>query len=128
MNAILSAGRYLLIVPALIFGVMHMMNASEMASMVPIPGGVVWVYITGLAMIAAAVAVVIGKYDKLAAALLGLLILIYALTIHLPGVLKAGDDAQMMAMYMGNFLKDVGLAGGAWVYAAVMAKDKSVIG
>ncbi|MCB9283299.1 MAG: DoxX family protein [Lewinellaceae bacterium] len=124
----LSAGRYLLIVPALIFGVMHMMNASEMASMVPIPGGVVWVYITGLAMIAAAVAVVIGKYDKLAAALLGLLILIYALTIHLPGVLKAGDDAQMMAMYMGNFLKDVGLAGGAWVYAAVMAKDKSVIG
>ena len=128
MNAILSAGRYLLIVPALIFGVMHFMNAKDMAGMVPIPGGAVWVYITGIAMIAAGVAIVIGKYDKLAAALLGLLILIFALSIHLPGVMKAGEDAQMMAMYMGNFLKDVGLAGGAWVYAATMAKDKSVIG
>ncbi|MFZ2897913.1 MAG: hypothetical protein WA004_04785 [Saprospiraceae bacterium] len=125
MNAILSAGRYLLIVPPLIFGVMHLMSANAMAGMVPIPGGAVWVYITGIAMIAASLSILIGKYDKLAAALLGLLILIYALSIHLPGVLSSGGTDHGA---MGNFLKDLGLAGGAWIYAAMMAKDKSVIG
>jgi len=127
MNAILSTGRYIMVLPALIFGVMHFMNAKGMAGMVPIPGGEIWVYITGLAMIAAAVSIIIGKFDKLAAALLGLLMLIYALSIHLPGVMGAVEEAQK-AMYMGNLLKDLGLAGGAWIYASAMSKDKSVIG
>jgi putative oxidoreductase len=125
MNAILSAGRYLLIVPALIFGVFHLMSANDMAGMVPIPGGAIWVYITGICMIAAAVSIIIGKYDKLAAALLGLLILIFALSIHLPGVISTGGE-DMGAM--SSLLKDLGLVGGSWIYAAVMAKDKSVIG
>jgi putative oxidoreductase len=125
MNAILSAGRYLLIVPPLIYGVMHLMSADALAGMVPIPGGAIWVYITGIAMIAASVSILIGKYDKLAAALLGLLLIIFALSIHLPGVLSS-SGADHAAM--GGLLKDLGLAGGAWVYAAVMAKDKSVIG
>lgn len=124
MNAILSAGRYLLIIPPLIFGVMHLMSADAMAGMVPLPGGAIWVYITGIAMIAAAVSILIGKYDKLAAALLGLLMIIYALSIHLPGVIADSQNG----MAMGGLLKDLGLAGGAWIYAAVMAKDKSVIG
>ena len=89
MNAILSAGRYLLIIPPLVYGVFHFMNAKGMAEMVPIPGGAIWVYITGAAMIAAAISMVIGKFDKLASALLGLLLIIYALSIHLPGLLYA---------------------------------------
>ena len=125
MNAILSAGRYLLIIPALVLGLMHFMNGNAMAGMVPIPGGVIWVYLTGAALVAASVSIIIGKWDKLAAALLGLLLIIFALSIHLPGVLSSGgEDVGAMT----SLLKDLGLAGGAWVYAAVMAKDKSVIG
>ena len=54
-----------------------------MAGMVPsmFPGGVVWVYLTGIAMIAAVVSALIGKYDKLAFMLLGILCLIYAFTV-----------------------------------------------
>jgi uncharacterized membrane protein len=124
MNAILSAGRYLLVVPTLLFGVMHFMNANAMAGMVPIPGGAVWIYITGLALVAASVSIIIGKWDKLAATLLGLLLIIFALSVHLPGVLESAENH----VAMGGLLKDLGLAGGAWVYAASMAKDKSVIG
>lgn len=122
MNAVLGLGRYLYAVPLLVFGAFHFMNANAMAGMVPIPGGAVWVYITGLGLVAAAVSIFIGKYDKLGTALLGLMLLIFALSIHIPGVMD-GNQASMP-----NFLKDVAMAGAAWMYAASLAKDSSVIG
>ena len=42
--------------------VFHIMGADKMAGMVPIPGGVFWVYFTGVAMIAAGVSIIIRKY------------------------------------------------------------------
>ena len=124
MNAIFNAGRFLYAIPMAIFGLLHLMNADAMAPMAPF-GGVIMVYITGLALIAAAISIMIGKMDKLAAALLGLMLLIFALTIHLPGVMS-GDEARMMSS-MPMFLKDTALAGGAWIYAKI-ARDNSVIG
>ena len=120
MNGILKLGKWLFAIPMLIFGAMHLMNANAMAGMVPLPGGAIWIYITGLGLIAAAIAIFIGKMDKLAATLLGVMLLIFALSIHLPGVMS-GDEARMMAS-MPNMLKDLALAGGAFMYAQ-MATD-----
>ena len=125
MNAILGLGRFLFAIPFIIFGLFHFMNAKAMAGMVPIPGGEIWVYLTGVALIAASVAIIIGKMDKLAAFLLGLMLIIFALSIHLPGVLAGG--AENMAA-MPNLLKDTMLAGASWMYAGSMAKDNSVLG
>ena len=125
MNALLGLGKYLFAVPFIIFGLFHFMGASDMAGMVPIPGGEIWVYITGVAHIAAAVAILMGKMDKLATALLGLMLLIFALSIHLPSVLDSGGENQMA---MTALLKDIMLAGAAWMYASSMAKDNAVIG
>jgi len=122
MSTVTGLGKYLFSVPALIFGFFHLMNANAMAAMVPLPGGVIWVYLTGICMIAAAVSIYIGKLDKLATVLLALLFLIYAFSLHLSGAI-AGDQAST-----GNFLKDLGLAGGALMYAHSMAKDKGIIG
>jgi putative oxidoreductase len=119
MNAVLGLGRYLFAIPFLAFAAFHFMGANDMVGMVPIPGGVIWVYITGLGLLLAPIAMLIGKYDKLAAALLGLMLLIFALSIHLPNALN-GDP--------GGMLKDLMLAGGAWMYATNFAKDNSVIG
>ena len=58
-----------------------------MAGMVPIPGGAIWVYLTGLAMLAFIVSVFVGKFDKLAGTLLGIMILIFALGLHLPNLM-----------------------------------------
>lgn len=122
MNALLKIGKYLFAIPFLAFGVMHMMAAESMAGMVPIPGGVIWVYITGVAMIAAAISIFIGKLDKLAAFLLGLMLIIFVVTLHLKGAIS-GDQMAMSSM-----LKDLALAGGAWMYAAYVARDNGVIG
>ncbi|MCB9279444.1 MAG: DoxX family protein [Lewinellaceae bacterium] len=127
MNSLLGLGKYLFIIPLLGFGFGHLSNANAMAGMVPIPGGALWIYVTGIAMLAAAVSIVIGKWDKLATTLLGIMLLIFALSIHLPGMLNAAD-AMAKQGSMGQMMKDIGLAGGAWMYAAGLARDKSMIG
>lgn len=125
MKAILGLGRFLFAIPFIIFGLFHFMGAKDMAGMVPIPGGEIWVYVTGVALIAAAVAILIGRLDKLAAFLLGLMLLIFALSLHLPSVMDSGGQDPGA---MSSLLKDIMLAGASWMYAGTIAKDHSVIG
>lgn len=110
-----NSARYLFAIPMGIFGLFHFMSASDMAGMVPsfIPGGVIWVYITGAALLAACVSLLIRKKDKLAGLLLGLMLLIFVLTMHLPGVI-GGNEASMPML-----LKDLGLAGGAFMLSGM---------
>ncbi len=127
MNTVLNLGKYLFAIPFAVFGIMHLMSANDMAGLPPF-GGAIMVYITGLALIAATVSMLIGKMDKLATALLGLMLIIFVLSIWLPGVLNAGEDAMAAQTNLSNLLKDTMLAGGAWMYSANIAKDKAVIG
>lgn len=113
-------GRFLLAIPMAIFGILHFMAADSMAGMVPIPGGAIWVYVTGIALIAAAVSIIIQKKSRLAASLLAVMLLIFVLAIHLPGVLAGGDGGQMSMM---SLLKDLAIAGGALIYAGTQAID-----
>ena len=115
MNILTTTGaRLLYAIPMALFGIFHFLNASQMTGMVPsfIPGGVFWVYLTGLALILAAVSILIQKQARLACLLLALMLIIFVLTIHLPGL--GGENAQM-AMPM--LLKDTALAGGALAFA-----------
>jgi uncharacterized membrane protein len=125
MNTLLNIGKYFLFAPLLGLGVKHLYDAKAIAGMVPtfFPGGVFWIYFTGIAMILAVLSSFIGKYDKLAFFLAGLMILIFVVTIHLKGMTQGGNP---MALFI--LLKDLGLAGACWMYAAKYAKDKSVIG
>ena len=85
------------------------------------------VYITGIALIAAAVSIFIGKMDKLATALLGLMMILTAIMIHANGLANAADEMAAGAS-MSNMLKDISLAGAAWLYATLGAKDNAHIG
>lgn len=106
-------GKYLFAIPMIIFGLFHFLNATAMAGMVPIPGGVFWIYLTGTALIIAGISIIIQKLDDWSSFLLAVLLLIFVLTIHLPGVLAGGEMAQM---YITNLLKDLALAGGSLIY------------
>jgi len=119
MKNISSIGRYLFALPFAVFGIMHLLSASDMAGMVPgwVPGGVLWVYLTGLALIAAGVSFVIQKHTHPAGLLTAALMFIFVLTIHLPGLL----GGNMMAM--SGLLKDIGLAGGALLLASNYQAD-----
>jgi len=107
-----SVARYLYALPFAVFGILHFMNAGAMAGMVPIPGGVFWVYLTGIALLAASISIIIEKYTRLACILLGVMLIIFVLSIHLPAVM--GGEMQSS---MPNLLKDLALAGGAWILA-----------
>jgi uncharacterized membrane protein len=58
--------RILFILPLVGFGFGHFTQADAMAGMVPIPGGVFWIYLTGAALLAAAVSIIIKKKAALA--------------------------------------------------------------
>lgn len=117
-----TVARILFAIPMLIFGLMHFMNAGMMAGMVPIPGGVFWVYLTGLGLVAAAISIFTQKFTKIACLLLALMLMVFVLTIHLPGVMS-GDPSKMQ-MAMPNMLKDMALAGAALLLAGIYNKEK----
>ncbi|WP_350356666.1 DoxX family protein [Fodinibius salsisoli] len=120
-----KAGRFLYAIPFGIFGLFHFMNGSQMAGMVPIPGGVFWIYLTGVALLAACVSIIIQKKARLACLLLGVMLLIFALSIHLPGVIGA-ESGQAMQASMSSLLKDTALAGAAWILAGYSPADSGV--
>jgi uncharacterized membrane protein YphA (DoxX/SURF4 family) len=121
VNTITGSGKYLFAIPFIVFGFFHFMGAKDMVNMVPLPGGVIWIYLTGAALLAAGISIVLGKMDQLATALLGIMLIIFALSMHLPSVINSGGDDPVA---MGNLLKDLSLAGGAWIYSKYAATDK----
>ena len=118
MKTLSNLGRFLYAIPFGIFGILHFMYAPSWASMVlkgwPIAEGLT--YIVGLAFILAAVSIIINVKARLACLLLALLLLIFDVALHIPGII-AGDQMQL-----GNFLKDTALMGAALTYAGLLKK------
>ncbi len=100
------------------FGINHFVNGMGMQRLVPsfLPGGVAWVYITGTALIAAAIAFLLNKQTRLAGLLLAVFLILIVLTVHLPAVLNAPDEGARR-FPMVNMIKDTGLAAAALLIA-----------
>lgn len=105
------AARGLLSIPFAIPGVMHLVAAGPMAAVVPawVPGGVLWVYVTGVALLAGAIGIHLRRWALPAGLGLAALMFVFAFTVHLP--LMADEATRQLAMV--GFMKDLGLAGGA---------------
>ena len=125
MNAFLSLGRWIFTLPFAILGLINFMSPKTMIeTFVPtyMPAPAVWVMLGGAGLVAAAVAMLIGKYDKLACTLLAIYLLAMVVMVHLPGAMGGSISAQFL------LFKDMALAGAAMLYAQHLAKDRSVIG
>ena len=110
-------GRILFSLPFMTFGFFHIMGAQDMAGYVPawIPGsGVFWILLTGVALIAAGVSIAANRLVWLSAPLLALMVTIFVLTIHVPGIIE--ESTRQMSMI--SALKDLGLVGGALFIAS----------
>lgn len=112
------AARVLFALPFAIFGLFHFLNASAMAGMVPVPGGVFWIYFTGAALIAGSIGIITGFLGRLAALGLSALLVTFILGIHLPGL----SNPEMQQGAMMGLLKDVSLLGGALTWAGLLGK------
>jgi putative oxidoreductase len=100
------------------FGVNHFLNNTGFQNTIPsfIPYHSFWVYLTGLALIAAAISFLTGKQTKLAGLFLFLYLIIIVLTIHLPAVIRS-EGSPIVSIALTNLVKDTGLAGAALMIA-----------
>jgi uncharacterized membrane protein len=121
MFAFLSLGRWIFPISFALLGLVHFMNVdrlvAQMPAYLPLPSALV--YLSGIGLVAAAVSMLIEKYDKLAATLLGIQLLFFVLLLHLEGAMT-GQDGSMSIL-----LKDLAMAGAALIYAKHIAKDSS---
>ena len=90
-------GRFLFALSLAVFGAQHFQFASFVATLVPswIPGHLFWTYFTGIAMLAAAVAIAANRYASLAAIWMGIMFLLWVLLLHAPRVAtqpRKGDE------------------------------------
>jgi len=132
MDSFLKSGRFLLALPMLIFPILHFIYPSFVASIIPpwIPWHFFWTYFTALTILAAGIAIVIGKYEYVAALLLGTEIFLFVALIHVFLLFhKAGDawaERPMFGEYPSrviNAFKDFGLFGAVFIFAGTKSQS-----
>lgn len=108
----------------LVFGVSHFLYARFTASMVPAwlpPSQLFWAWATGVAQLAAGVAMLSGVRARLAAILLTVMYAIFGLLVHLPSVVAAPSSLDNWTENAINFI----LMGAAWTLADSLAKART---
>jgi putative oxidoreductase len=100
------------------FGVNHFLNGTGFQNTIPsfIPYHIFWVYLTGVALIAAAISFLTGKYTRASGLFLALYLLVIVLTIHLPALMRA-EGNPIISIALTNLVKDTGLAGASLMIA-----------
>jgi uncharacterized membrane protein YphA (DoxX/SURF4 family) len=96
-----DVGRFLIAISLVVFAVQHFMYARFVATLVPawIPGRLFWAYFTGLAFVAAALAIATKNIVRLAAMLLGTMFLLWVVLLHAPrvaGAIRNGDEVTSL--------------------------------
>jgi uncharacterized membrane protein len=122
LDRIVSIGPMLLAIAMAIFGADHFIAAAFVAKGVPswIPGHLFWAYFVGAALIAAALSLATKIQPHLSAALLGMMIFIFVLTIHLPSCFATPYDKTRLTIV----LRDSTLAAAALAFAASRSDDR----
>jgi len=118
-----TLGRILFALPFGVMGLNHFFMYNYYVGMVSsfIPGGGFTVIITGLALLAACIAIILKKLIRIACLLLALLLLIFICTIHIPGLFE-GATANMALI---ELLKDTALMGGALMIAGMYKEENT---
>lgn len=138
MDKILAIGRYLFPLSFLMYVGLHLGKPEVGAGFVPdyIPFPLFWNYFTMVCIVLFITSAVIGKYDKLAYALMALYVILMALLVHLPRAngqelgteMMTADLAREMELEMVNVFRNIMVAGALLGFARYVAKDKRIIG
>jgi uncharacterized membrane protein len=120
LDKILPFGRLFFAIPMGVFGTEHLVDASDIAQVVPswMPAHLFWTYLVGVALIAAALSIVLIKHARLAATLLGSMLLLFVVLIHIPNI--AGQHGARLFWMIA--LRDTAFSGGAFALAGSLSK------
>lgn len=115
-----TVARWIFTLPIMLFGLSHLMNADNMAGMIPqfMPGPAnIWVYISGIVLLFSGLSIALKKMDRAGALILALVLLVIILSIHIPNAMSSDEMTKMMGTV--NVLKDTAILGGALTYAGL---------
>ncbi len=110
----------------IVFGIQHLLKPDNMLVYVPLylPGGIVWVYLVGIAFILSALSFILNRYVSFAGYLLAFLLIMFVVLIHIPNHLNSGDSLMRQTALV-NALKDTAIAAFA-MYIASTAKHQQL--
>ncbi len=120
LDKILPFGRLFFAIPMGVFGTEHLVEASDIAQVVPswMPAHLFWTYLVGVALIAAALSITLNRHARLAATLLGSMLLLFVVLIHIPNIVGQ-HGARLFWMIA---LRDTAFSGGAFALAGSLPK------
>jgi len=119
LDKVVTLARLAMAVPLAVFAGDHFASAESIARIVPswIPGHLFWVYFVGVCLFAAALSLAVEKYAALAAALFGIMLLLFEPLISIPAVLTAPSNRILWAVA----LRDLCFSGGALSFAIALS-------
>lgn len=112
IDKVMPFGRLFFAIPLAVFGTEHFTVTAGIAAIVPrwIPAHTLWVYLVGLAFLCAALSIVVLVQARLAAALVGMTMLIFVFAIDLPAVVSSPGNRFFWALA----LRQLAFSGGAF--------------
>jgi uncharacterized membrane protein len=115
VDKIMPFGRMFFAIPLAVFGSEHFTATAGIAALVPrwIPAHTFWVYAIGAGFICAALSITILVQARLAAALVGMTMLIFVLVMDFPGTLAHPGNRFFWALA----LRQLAFSGGAFAFA-----------
>jgi uncharacterized membrane protein YphA (DoxX/SURF4 family) len=117
---LILASRIVFGVSMIVFGWQHFMYAQFLVTLVQkwLPWHALWIYLTGTAMMAAGAAIATGILARLAGIWLGIMFLLFFLTLHLPRVLSAmHNQDEITSMFVALAFSGISL-----IFAAASEK------
>jgi hypothetical protein len=138
MDRLLNIGRYIFPLSFLLYVGLHLGKPDVGASFVPdfMPFPYFWNYFTLVCILLFILSAIIGKYDKLAYALMAVYVILMAFLVHFPRAMGHELGTEMMTanidrekeLEMINVFRNIMVAGALLAFAKFVAKDKRVIG
>ena len=115
VDKIMPCGRLFFAIPMAVFGSEHFTATADIANLVPrwIPAHTFWVYLVGVAFLCAAVSIAVLVQARLAAALVGMTLLIFVIVMDTPGVVVHPQNRFFWALA----LRQLAFSGGALAFA-----------
>jgi uncharacterized membrane protein len=128
LGEISRTGAVLFAVSMMYFGYRHFTHGPGISRIVPawMPWRLFWVYFTGVGLSASGLSILVRKCSRLAAFMLGVMLMSFVLLIHVPSMISSmmehpGDLSALWFNSTGgvnNALKDIALAATAFMIAA----------
>jgi uncharacterized membrane protein YphA (DoxX/SURF4 family) len=121
LDKLIVLGPTFVAAPLAVFAAEHFVSARDIMQLVPkwLPARLFWTYFVGCAWIGAAISLVLNKFVRLSATLMGAMFFVIVLTIHLPNALVNPRD-----LYPWIFvLRESAFAGGAWALAGSLSPE-----